>query len=83
MSIPERLEFIRKSLGFTQAEMANELDVSLRMYSDYASSVRPLPTPALVKIAGMGFDVNWLLIGQPAKTPGPPGMREGGDSFSP
>lgn len=60
----DRLVKIRETEGYTQKEMADYLDVSLRSYSRYERENRDMPQKAFVKYAKLGINLNWLITGE-------------------
>ncbi len=59
---PERLNFIRKSKGFTALQMSNNLHIALRSYRAYESGDRCPSLDTLIKIADiLGVSTDWLL----------------------
>ena len=58
-----RLFEIRLDLEMTQAILANELGISRMTYVRYEKGERNIPSDVLIKLAELGYDVNWLLTG--------------------
>jgi len=64
VTINERILKIRKDFGYTQAEMAEKIDVAPRTYVRYEGGDRDIPSSVLIKIAKLGkIDMNWLISG--------------------
>lgn len=66
MTIGQRLEQVRASLGLTQAEMCVKMGLPLRTYTRYALGQRPPSAEALAALVRMGININWLLTGDGA-----------------
>ena len=65
MSLSDRIGSLRKSLGFSQAEFAENLGLSLTAYKNYEKGSREPPASVLVLLCTL-YDVvpAWLLIGE-------------------
>lgn len=59
-----RLEEERQRLEFTQKQMAENIDISLRTYMNWASGNKDISIEVLEKLALIDIDVIYLLIGQ-------------------
>ena len=58
----ERLNFIRKSRGYTAQQMADYLSMGLRAYRNYESGYRFPSADALIKIADkLDVSIDYLL----------------------
>lgn len=58
----ERLNFIRKTKGFTAQQMADHLSMGLRAYRNYESGDRFPSADALIKIADkLDVSIDYLL----------------------
>ena len=64
MSIGERLKTIRKDLGLSQENFANDLSIHLRSYISYEQGHRSLPQNVILQLLHMGYNINWLLTGE-------------------
>lgn len=69
MSLSKRLGELRKQLGFTQAEFAEKLGVSISAYRTYEYGTRDPPASLLVLLVSQ-YDVvpAWLLKGQDSQS---------------
>ncbi|WP_231848951.1 helix-turn-helix domain-containing protein [Paramagnetospirillum magneticum] len=70
MTVGQRLEQVRASMGLTQAEIAAQSGVPLRTYSSYATGKRQPSNDLLEWIARRGYSINWLLTGSGAMQTG-------------
>jgi len=69
-AIGRRLSHIRSSLGETQAEIADNIGVSLRTWQNYEQSRSPPDAATLTALYYLGFDPVWILTGkQKAEVP--------------
>lgn len=64
MQLNDRLKNIRETLGKSQKEMANDVGVSVTAWQNYESGGQCPGGKVLEALARLGFDINWLLIGQ-------------------
>jgi transcriptional regulator with XRE-family HTH domain len=64
MSIGKRLKSIRKDLGLSQENFANDLSIHLRSYVSYEQGHRSLPQNVILQLLQMGYNINWLLTGE-------------------
>lgn len=71
MTLADRLEIARKSMLYTQKEMAKAASVSVQMWQAYESGKSVPGGNVLEALARMGFNVNWLLTGN-----GPRGLSD-------
>lgn len=57
-----RLKNLRRNMGFERAEVAKDLGISFRLYADYESGARDIPSRMVAKIANY-YDISadWLL----------------------
>ena len=68
----ERLCYLRSSVGLTQQNMAKRIGISYRTWQDYEAAKSSPNSKTLEQLAKMGFNVNWILIGE-----GPIRLSEG------
>lgn len=61
--IQKRLVRARIELNLTQAEMAAAVHVSLSTWRNYERGTSKPDADVLMKLAALGFDGNWLLLG--------------------
>lgn len=55
------LKQIRKSCGYTQAELAKKLDIPQQQYSRYETGVNKIPLEMFLKIIDVcGYDIKLL-----------------------
>ncbi len=73
-NIAGRLFTLRKFLRFSQSDMADALEVSLRSYRNYEGDLREAPASALANASrAIGIACEWLLMGgTPAPSTIPP-----------
>lgn len=63
MTFPNRLKQIRQSLKLTQAEMADQCDVSLSALQRYEKGSSSPSVDFLERIARLGVNLHWLVTG--------------------
>jgi transcriptional regulator with XRE-family HTH domain len=61
--VGKRLREIRDEEDLTQVEMASKLGISVPMLQNYEAGKNLVSASALVILAGMKVDINWLLAG--------------------
>lgn len=67
MAFMHRLKEIRKELGYTQKEMAKECGIGCTTLQRYEKGAE-FPAGALfIKIAELGYNLDWLLVGGSVK----------------
>lgn len=78
-----RLKKARAILGKTQPEMDAALGIGIRSWQRYESGGQSPGYKVLAGLARLGFDINWILLGQgsPRRLPVNPPTYQGG--FSP
>lgn len=64
MQLNDRLKNIREFLGKSQKEMAFDVGVSVTAWQNYENGGQCPGGKVLVALARLGFDINWILIGQ-------------------
>lgn len=63
MTLADRLKDVRVSLGYTQKEIASAVAVNTSTWQVYESGTSVPGGKVLEALAGLGFNVNWLLTG--------------------
>ncbi len=63
-SIPARLKAVRETLGCTQKEMAKAVGIKYRSWQDYESGKSVPGGNALIAVARLGININWILTGR-------------------
>jgi len=64
-AIDNRLREFRKLLGFTQKEIAAEIDVSLSSYRRYENGKLPIPSDKIeILVSKYELNANWLFTGR-------------------
>lgn len=64
MTLHERMKYARMSVGVSQQEMANRLQIALRTWQSYERANGPVPGGEIVaRLVDMGFNANWILCG--------------------
>lgn len=64
MDLAERLKEIRGVVRYTQKQMGAALSVTVQMYQAYEAGKNVPGGNVLKGLAGIGFNVNWLLTGK-------------------
>lgn len=71
MAFKERIKEIRKSLGYTQKEMAEEFGIGYRTLQRYEDGADFPAGIFLIEIAMRGYNLDWVLTGDGEKERGP------------
>jgi transcriptional regulator with XRE-family HTH domain len=70
LNIGQRLKKIREHSDQTQADMANELGISIPAYANYENDIRVIPLETAMKFcATYRVNLNWLVYGVEENTP--------------
>jgi len=64
MTLTERIKNMREHAGKTQKEMANFLGIASRTWQNYEEGVHEPSWKVLERLAGLGFNANWILTGE-------------------
>ncbi len=63
-TMKDRLKSIRELLNKTQSQMASLIDISPRAWQSYEMGKSVPGGKVLLSLAGLGFNVNWILTGE-------------------